>query len=115
MNQRTRFITDLWLREVGFRPHLVSNPPAKHWLLWLSDNLGIEVSFGRETPRPWWYCWLRSSGKHTPENFINLRDLIFKHELIVLVQALTGRRWNPSTHQNGAAYRARARRLSYVH
>lgn len=105
--QRSRFITDLWLRDVGFKPHLIESPPSKHWLLWLSDDLGIELSFGREKPQPWWFCWLRTSGSHTPERFINLRDLSSKHEVIVLVQSLTGQRWNPSTHFNGSMSRQR--------
>ena len=107
----SRFITDLWLREAGFKPHYVTNPPAQHWLLWLSDDLGIELSFGRERPQPWWFCWLRSAGAHTPEKFINLRDLTTKHEVITVVQALTGRRWNPSTHRNGSIARSGFRRL----
>lgn len=108
--QRTRLITDLWLREVGFLPHYVTNPPAQHWLLWLNDDLGLELSFGREKPQPWYFCWVRTRGSHAPANFIHIRYLTSKHEVITLVQALTDRRWNPSTHQNGAAYRARARR-----
>ena len=103
----SRFITDRWLHEVGFKPHYVTNPPAQHWLLLLGDDLGIELSFGRERPQPWWFCWLRTAGDHTPERFINLRDLSAKHEVITLVQALTGRRWNPSTHRNGSAFRPR--------
>jgi len=101
----TRFITDLWLREVGFKAHHVTTPPSKHWLLWLGDDLGIELSFGREKPQPWWFCWLRSSGEHAPERFIHIRYLSSKHEVIQIVQALTGRRWNPQNHINGSAVR----------
>lgn len=112
----SRFITDLWLREVGFKPHWLTSPPQKHWLLWVYKDVGVELSFGREKPRPWWFCWIRSGGDHSPERFINLRDLSSKHEVITLVQALTGRRWNPSQHTNGCAFRpkdARQRGLIY--
>jgi hypothetical protein len=101
---RTNLITDLWLREVGFRPHWFGNQPNQHWLLWLAVDLGLELSFGREKPRPWWFCWLRTSGEHTPERSINLRDFSAKHEVITLVQVLTGRRWNPTRHRNGFAF-----------
>lgn len=98
----SRFITDLWLHQVGFKPHSFANQLQQHWLLWLSDELGIELQFGRENPLPWWFCWIRSRGDHTPERFLNLRDLSSKHEVITLVQALTGRRWDPRKHINGS-------------
>lgn len=100
-----RFITELWLRENGFRPHVFADQPNLHWLLWLGDNLGLELSFGRDKPQPWWFCWLRTSGEHTPERSICLRDLTSKHEVITLVTALTGRRWSPAKHLNGFAFR----------
>ena len=103
----TRYITDLWLREVGFKPHWFANQPNRHWLLWLDDDLGLELSFGREKPEPWWFCWVRTGGEHTHDKFIHVRYLTSKHEVITLVQALTGRRWNPSTHFNGSASRQR--------
>lgn len=95
-------ITEFWLSEVGFKPHWFAGQPNKHWLLWLSEDVGIELSFGREKPRPWWFCWLRSGGQHTYEHFISLRDLSSKHEVIQLVQAMTGRRWDPTRHYNGS-------------
>lgn len=101
----SRFISELWLREVGFKPHAFGNEPNRHWLLWLGNNdLGLELSFGREKPQPWWFCWLRTGGEHTPERMINLRDLTSKHEVITLVQSLTGRRWNPAQHYNGLVW-----------
>lgn len=103
----SRLITDLWLHEVGFKPHTFANQPGQHWLLWLNDDLGIELSFGREKPQPWWFCHLRTGGPHTADRFINLRDLTSKHEVITLVQALTGRRWNPSARSNGSSLRRR--------
>jgi hypothetical protein len=100
-----RFITDLWLREVGFKPHWFANQPNQHWLLWLGDDIGLELSFGRDKPQPWWFCWLRTGGEHIPERLIHIRYISSKHEVIVLVQALSGRRWNPSTHSNGSISR----------
>jgi hypothetical protein len=107
----SRFITELWLHEVGFKPHtFVNQPGQQHWLLWLNEDLGLELQFGREKPQPWWFCWLRAGGPHTPDRFMNLRDLTSKHEVITLVQALTGRRWNPSAHKNGSIGRSGFRR-----
>jgi hypothetical protein len=100
----SRFITSLWLKDAGFRPHTFVGQPNQHWLLWLGENVGLELSFGREKPQPWWFCWLRSGEPHTPENSINLRDLTSKHEVIILVQAVTGRRWNPARHYNGSVW-----------
>jgi len=98
----SRFITDLWLHEVGFKPHTFANQLGQHWLLWIDENLGLELAFGREKPQPWYFCYLRTAGDHTPEHFINLRDLTSKHEVITLVQVLTSRRWNPKQHHNGS-------------
>ncbi len=106
---RSNLITGLWLGEVGFKPHVFANEPNQHWLLWLAEDLGLELSFGREKPRPWWFCWLRTAGAHTPERSINLRDLTTKHEVITLVQALTGKRWNPARHFNGSVVQRRNR------
>jgi hypothetical protein len=100
----SNLITEFWLKEVGFKPHAFGNEPNLHWLLWLSETIGIELSFGREKPTPWWLCWLRASGDHIPEKLINLRDLTTKHEVIQLVQAVTGRRWNPARHYNGSVW-----------
>ena len=99
-----RYITELWLREAGFKSHFFGNEPNKHWQLWLSPDIALDLSFGREKPLPWWFCWLRTSGEHSPEKSINLRDLTFKHEVITLVQAVTGRRWNPARHYNGSVW-----------
>ena len=101
----SNLITEFWLTEVGFKSHWFGHQPNKHWLLWLGDDIGIEVSFGMEKPRPFWFCWLRTSGEHTPERFIHIRYLTSKHEVITLVQAVTGRRWNPKFHRNGSAVR----------
>lgn len=109
---RTSLITDLWLRDVGFKPHFVTNPPAQHWLLWLDDDLGIELSFGREKPQPWYFCHLRTRGDHSPANFINLPDVSSKHEVITLVQVLTRRRWNPARHNHGQVISSRSGRLA---
>src|SRR5258708_3392606 len=98
----SRFITEFWLREVGFKPHWFANQPNQHWLLWLGDDLGIELSFGRETPEPWWFCWVRTGSEHTAEKFIHIRYLSLKHEVITLVQALTGRHWDSRKHINGS-------------
>ncbi|MEP6743418.1 MAG: hypothetical protein ABJB61_13045, partial [bacterium] len=82
------------------------------WLLWLGEELGIELSFGREKPAPpWWFCWLRAGGEHTPEHSIHIRYVSAKHEVITLVQALTGRRWNPTLHHNGSILNSKRPRL----
>ncbi len=97
----SRFITSLWLTDAGFLQHYFAGQPNPHFLLWLSDDLGLELSFGRDKPDPWWFSWVRTRGSHTFQNSVHLRYLSFKHEVIVLVQALTGRRWNTAYHYNG--------------
>lgn len=99
----SNLITEFWLGQVGFKPHFFGSEPNRHWLLWLGNDIGLELSFGRPKPRPWWFCWIRTSGEHAPEHSINLRDLTSKHEVIQLVQAMTGRRWNPAQHRYGSA------------
>jgi hypothetical protein len=93
---------------MGFKPHSIANQHGQHWLLWLGEDLGLELSFGREKPQPWWFCDLRTRGDHAPERFINLRDLTTKHEVIMLVQALTGRRWNAARQFTGSGHRRSA-------
>lgn len=106
----SELITEFWLKNVGFKPHAFGSEPNQHWLLWVLEDVGLELSFGREKPRPWWFCWMRGNGPHVPEKLINLRDLSAKHEVIVLVQALSGRRWNPAHHYNGSVWIPKAAR-----
>lgn len=101
-------ITELWLKEVGFIKHSFGGEPYKHWLLWLGfeDEMGIEIAFGGNKSignnLPWWFCWARRGGPHEFSRFIFLRNVRRKYEVIRLVEAITGRRWNPAAHRNGS-------------
>jgi hypothetical protein len=101
-------ITETWLKEVGFIKHVFGGEPYKHWLLWLGfeDEIGIEVAFGANSSignkTPWWFCWARTGGAHTFDKFVHLRHVRTKYEVILIVEAISGRRWNPSSHRNGA-------------
>ena len=132
-------ITEDWLREVGFKWHQLDRQPAKQWLLWLADcfrqrgnmvdteDLGIELApawwFGQTGmlcgSENEWYCWIRGDTSGRYRRFIHIRHLRTKHELIRLIEALTGQCWDAAniingsmtTPENAARYRAEADRL----
>ena len=124
----TEVITERWLREVGFKWHWFEGQPNKHWLLWLgralqetqsstsqAEDLGIELSFGRNSKTPWWFCWLRSGPEHTCHRTIHVRHVSLKREVVSLVEGITGNRWNPANHYNGLVLTPRhARRERFL-
>lgn len=105
-------ITEDWLREAGFKWHQLDRQPDKHWLLWLGDaingvrgftsfeDLGIELAptwFTKEGEQPEsWHCWLRSDAAGRYHRFIHVRHLKTTDELIALIEALTGQKWEPA-------------------
>jgi hypothetical protein len=108
-------ITEAWLKEVGFKWHQVNLQPDKHWLLWLGDairerddssftsyeDIGIELArwLGDD---PSWFCWFRSDAAGRYHRFIHLRHLRYQHEVIALVEAVTGQPWDPRNHFYGS-------------
>jgi len=106
-------ITEDWLRSVGFKWHQLERQPEKMWLLWLGDctrttfssfeDLGIEIASNRDYPiKGSWSVWLRADHAHRYCRFIHIRYITSQEELIALVEALTGQRWNPENNLYGS-------------
>ena len=105
-------ITESWLKSVGFKYHQLDRQPNKQWLLWMGDGLhedysltsqddiGLELAPVREG-EPEWFCWFRSDSSHRYSRFIHLRRLKQRHEVIALVEAITGFAWTPANHLYG--------------
>lgn len=115
-------ITEQWLKEAGFKWHQLDRQPHKHWLLWLGDaiegvrgftcfeDLGIELA-----PSWWendsgenvgdvesWHCWLRADTAGRYHRFIHVRYLKTTEDLVALIEALTGQKWDPSNNWYGS-------------
>lgn len=107
-------ITEEWLAEVGFKWHQLDRQPSKHWLLWLGpaigDGLTAHQDLGLELARSsfeWdsgWFCWLRSDTAGRYSRFLHIRRVGTKADVIRLVEALTGQKWNPENHLYGSAF-----------
>jgi hypothetical protein len=107
-------ITEEWLKEVGFKWHQFDRQPNKHWLLWLGDaladasgyrddtsDLGIELARSSFSDREYWFCWLRSDTAHRYSRFLHVRHVLYRDDLIRMIEGLTGRTWNPANHFYG--------------
>lgn len=110
-------ITEDWLKSVGFKWHQFDRQPSKHWLLWLGDamngggfssfeDIGVELAAGawnqKRDDHEDWFCWLRGDSAHRYHRFIHVRHLLYQHDLIRLVEGLTGQGWNPANHLYGS-------------
>lgn len=107
-----------WLREVGFKWHQFDRQPEKQWLLWIgqasgqwgsgTDDLGVELAPGSydadRDDKTGWFCWLRSDSSHRYSRFVHVRRLRTRHEVIRLVEGLTGQDWNPDLHLYGSVH-----------
>lgn len=106
-------ITEEWLKEVGFKWHQLARQPGKQWLLWLGDavregnsftsfeDLGVEVAqAGREDER--WHCWLRADLSGRYSRFIHTRYVRTQHDLITLIEGVTGQTWDPANNLYGS-------------
>lgn len=116
MSSNPDFITEDWLKSVGFKWHQLERQPSKHWVLWLgsglvdhegnkerascSEDLGIELTCDTLSA-PFWYCWLRSDASHRYHRFIHIRHLRTQQEVVALIESLTGLSWNPENHLYG--------------
>ena len=113
-------ISSEWLKAAGFKWHQLERQPYKHWLLWLghcieSNTIGTE-DLGVELGPTWWknrngddvgevgrwHCWLRSDAAHIYSRFIHVRHLRTCTELVALIEAITGQRWNPENNLYGS-------------
>ncbi len=106
-------ITEGWLREVGFKWHQFDRQPTKHWLLWLGsafpadrfssyEEFGIELAGDVPGQPGKWFCWLRSDLAGRYHRFIHVRHLHFQHELIAMIEGLTGQKWDPANNHWGS-------------
>lgn len=112
-------IDEAWLKECGFKYHQFDRQPGKQWLLWLGDalmdtsvaigerkmfssyeDLGIELAWDNSGRK--WFCWLRSDSCHRYHRFLHIRFLVYREELIALIEALTGREFKPENAWYGA-------------
>lgn len=133
----TEPLTDDWLREVGFKWSQMERQPSKQWILWLGDCVGCDAEgkremfsdsqdLGIELAAAWypnavggtggfvgqWFCWLRADTAGLYHRFVHVRHLRYRHELIALIEGLTGQAWDPANnwygcmlHPTHAAYR----------
>jgi hypothetical protein len=109
-------ITEDWLREVGFKWHEFDRQSTKHWLLWLADafprrmfcdheDFGIELAADVRGKSEEWFCWLRADTAGRYHRFIHVRYLRYRHELIAMIEGLTGQVWNPANNMYGSMHR----------
>jgi hypothetical protein len=115
-------ITEDWLKSAGFRHHQLDRQPDKHWLLWLGaatrerhsftcyEDIGIELA-----PCSWknhkgddvgdvgsWFCWFRSDSAGRYSRFLHIRHLRTVHDLVRLIEAITGQQWDPANNLYGS-------------
>lgn len=110
-------ITEEWLRAIGFKWHQFDRQSSKQWLLWLgsalvepygytdAEDFGIELSHeayaGPDKPKCW-FCWVRCDSSHRYHRFMHVRHLVYRDELISMIEGLTGRAWAPELAWCGA-------------
>ena len=115
-------ITEDWLISAGFKWHQLERQTDKHWLLWLGDataerhsftsyeDIGIELA-----PCRWknskghdagnvgqWFCWFRADSSGRYHRFIHIRHLGTVGELVRLVEAVSGQKWDPANNLYGS-------------
>lgn len=105
-------ITEDWLKEVGFKWEQLARQATKHWTLWLGDavrgrnsmtdieDLGVVLAPGAIDDL--WFCWFRSDLSCKYSRFIHLRHLKTQHDLIWLIEGITGQRWDPANNLYGS-------------
>jgi len=92
-------ITDEWLQEQGFRWHQLERQTNKQWLLWVvvegAERVGLELAkVNRDPDDHEYFCWFRSDLGGRYSRFIHIRYLRFQYELILLIEAVSGEKWN---------------------
>ncbi len=108
-------LTESRLREWGFRWEQGERQPTKHWLLWLApacveagarrmfastEDLGIEVA--SDPVSGWWYCWIRADYAGRYSRLVHVRHITTERDVVILIEALTGRAWNAADVMYGA-------------
>lgn len=114
-------ISEDWLKSIGFQWSQIERQPSRHWVLWLAtaradhgeesgwafssfEDLGVEVAFDAGQ-RSSWFCWLRSDSCHRYHRFIHVRHLVFQDELVALIEALIGYKFDPNNAMYGSLQR----------
>jgi hypothetical protein len=115
-------INEDWLKSAGFKWHQLDRQTDKHWLLWLGDATRERHSFtsfediGIELAPCWWknstgddagdvgkwFCWFRDDAAGRYHRFIHIRHLRTVGELVLLVEAITGQKWDPANNLYGS-------------
>ncbi len=114
-------ITEEWLKSVGFKWEQYDRQSSKMWTLWLGSALvdeadgnkrrmfgdatdvGIEVSTGLHAHEvTTWSCFLRSDTAGRYHRFIHLRYLLYRDELVAMIEAITGQKFIPENCFYGA-------------
>jgi hypothetical protein len=105
-------LNEEWLSSTGFKWEQLERQPAKHWILWIapacidpveegrrlfaaSDDLGIEISGGVPGKEGCFHCWLRADYGGRYSRFLHVRHLTKISEVVQIIEALAGRKWNP--------------------
>ncbi len=113
----TNLITEDWLRSTGWKWHDMERSPRKHWLLWLApacvdpreksghlfactEDLGIEMTYDPQSD--FWFCWIRADYAGRYCRFLHVRHLTKQEEVVRLIEALTGRTFEPKDVLYGA-------------
>lgn len=111
-------ISEEWLRASGFKWEQLDRQPSKHWILWLApacidpvettrrlfastEDLGIELAVN-DGSQSFWYCWLRADYAGRYSRFLHVRHMLYASEVVRLIEAVTGRKWNPQDVLYGA-------------
>lgn len=118
-------ITEEWLKQAGFKWHQLDRQPSKHWLLWLGEAMNERrgftsyEDFGIELAQAWWKnakgedagdiggwnCWFRADSAGRYHRFIHVRHLRTTDDLVCLIEAVTGQKWEPANNMYGSMRR----------
>lgn len=104
MGEADRPITDEFLKASGFK---LGGRDGTHRVLWLgwcprqrgrdTADIGLELAAGRSGDGEW-FCWIV---QEDPRRSVHVRGVRFEREVIVLVEALTDKAWDPKHHWYG--------------
>lgn len=112
-------ITEDWLRACGFKWEQLERQPSKHWVLWVADacidpierrmfsscnDLGVELAFNDVQDFQYWYCWLRADYAGRYSRFLHVRHMLYQDEVVKLIEAMTGREWQPADAMYGSLH-----------